>query len=372
MEITRGLKYRIYPTEEQKTAINKTLGCTRFVYNHFLAVRRDAWQSSRKSMGYKDTNAMLTELKRLPEYVWLNETDSTALQNSLRNLQNAFDRFFKKQAGYPRFKSKHDHTQKYRAQCVNSNIRAEGNGIRLPKLGIVKAKLSRPVMGRISSATVTRTAGNRYFVTLCVTYEADLLPNEGGVVGIDVGLKEFFADDKGNVEPNPRYFSKYQRKLAREQRRLARKETGSSRREKQRIRVARVHEKIANARKDHQHKVSTRLARENQIVVVEHLRIKGMVKNRRLARAISDASWSSFFAMLEYKLAERGGILVRVPTSYPSSQTCHICGFKNPIVKNLAVRKWRCPSCGAFHEDRDVNAAINIRNKGMEMLQKSA
>ena len=372
VKIQRGLKYRIYPTDEQTVLINKTLGCARFVFNHFLGIRQDEWKYNHKSVQYKDTNAMLTDLKRRPEYSWLNEVDSMALQQSLRDLQRAYDNFFAKRAKYPRFKSKHHHTQSYRSQCVTNNIRVEGNGIKLPKLGIVKIKLSRPVVGVISNATITRTAGNKYYVSLCVSYEAELFPNEGSIVGIDVGVKDFYADSNGAIEPNPRYFNKYQRKLAREQRRLARKMNGSSRRERQRVRVARLHEKITNVRADHHHKISTRLAKENQIVVVEDLKIKNMVKNKHLSKAISDVAWYKFFTMLEYKLAERGGQLIKVPTFYPSSQTCNVCGYKNPIVKNLAVRDWECPECGTYHENRDLNAAINIKEKGLAILKEVA
>ena len=370
VKIQRGLKYRMYPTDEQIVLINKTLGCARFVFNHFLGIRQDEWKYNHKSVQYKDTNAMLTDLKRRPEYGWLNEIDSMALQQSLRDLQRAYDNFFAKRAKYPRFKSKHHHTQSYRSQCVNNNIRVEGDGIKLPKLGIVKIKLSRPVVGVISNATITRTAGNKYYVSLCVSYEADLLPNEGGIVGIDVGVKDFYTDSNGAIEPNPRFFNKYQRKLAREQRRLARKMNGSSRRKRQRIRIARLHEKIANVRADHHHKISTRLAKENKIVVVENLKIKNMVKNKHLSKAISDVAWYKFFTMLEYKLAERGGQLIKVPTFYPSSQTCHVCGYKNPIVKNLTVRDWECPECGTYHENRDLNAAINIKEKGLAMIKE--
>ena len=372
VKIQRGLKYRIYPTDEQIVLINKTLGCARFVFNHFLGIRQDEWKYNHKSVQYKDTNAMLTDLKRRPEYSWLKEVDSMALQQSLRDLQRAYDNFFAKRAKYPRFKSKHRHTQSYRSQCVANNIHVEGDGIKLPKLGIVKIKLSRPVVGMISNATITRTAGNKYYVSLCVSYKADLFPNEGGIVGIDVGVKDFYADSNGVIEPNPRFFNKYQRKLAREQRRLARKMNGSSRRKRQRVRVARLHEKIANVRADHHHKISTRLAKENKIVVVENLKIKNMVKNKHLSKAISDVAWYKFFTMLEYKLAERGGQLIKVPTFYPSSQTCHVCGYKNPIVKNLTVRDWKCPECGTYHENRDLNAAINIKEKGLAMIKEVA
>ena len=373
MKKIRGLKFRIYPTEEQKVLINKTLGCARFVYNYFLKVRHDAWEFNHKGVYYADTNLMLTELKRRPEYQWLREVDCTVLQNSLIDLEMAYKNFFDKRAKYPKFKSRYQHTQSCRSQFITNNIRVEGNGIRLPKVGIVKTKFSRPVVGEIANATIIRAASGKYFVSLCVKHETDVLHNNGGMVGLDVGVKEFFTDSDGNKEENPRPFSKLEKKLAREQRRLSRKMRGSGKREKQRIRVARLYEYVANSRKDHHHKLSTQLAKENKIVVVEDLRINNMMKNKYLSKAVSDASWYSFFEMLEYKLAERGGQLIRIPTSFPSANNCFKEGEldKNSVVKDLKVREWVCPSCGARH-DRDVNAAINIKEKGLEMLQNRA
>lgn len=371
VKIKRGLKYRIYPNKEQKILINKTLGCGRFVYNHFLRVRMDEWKFNHKSINYSDTSAMLKDLKKYPEYSWLKEADSTALQQSLRDLQKAYDNFFAKRAKYPRFKSKHNYTQSYRSQCVNNNIRVVGNRIQLPKIGRVKTKFSRKVIGKISNATITRTASDKYFVSLCVEYETELQPSADGQVGIDVGIKSFYSDSNGNVVENPKFLAKYTKKLVREQRKLSRKKLGSGQREKQRIRVARVHEKIANTRNDFQHKLSYHLANENSLIAVEKLNIEGMVKNKKLAKAISDAAWSKFFEKLDYKTKEHGGKLVKIPTFYPSSQTCHVCGFQNPIVKNLSVREWICPQCGESL-DRDQNAAINILKKALSMKTKAA
>lgn len=372
MEYTKGFKFRIYPDAEQQKIINQTLGCARVVYNHFLALRRDSWQEKRESVTYVKSSRMLTELKCHPDFVWLKSVDSMALQEALRNLDRAFQNFFKKQSGYPRFKSKHNHNQSYRTRNQSGGIRIVDGNIKLPRIGIVKTKLSREFAGRILNATVSRTASGKYFVSLCVEMDMEsmLSRNKGGQVGIDVGLKEFYTDDKGNAVANPRPLRKLEKKLHRLQRRLSKKARSSNNHNKARIKVARVHERIANIRKDFLHKESARLVRENQLIAVENLKIKNMLKNRKLAKAISDVSWSEFFRMLEYKAVLYGCDVVKVDTFYPSSQTCYCCGYRNIGTKNLAVRKWQCPECGNVH-DRDVNAARNILNKALEM-RKSA
>lgn len=362
MKYTKGYKFRLYPNKTQKILLNKILGCCRFVYNHFLAVRKESWENEKKSVSYTQTSSMLTQLKK--EISWLNEADSIALQQSLRNLDTAYQNFFKNDKGYPKFKSKRNHRQTYRT--VSKILRIEGKRIRLPKIGSVKFKQSREIHGKILSATITRTATEKYFVSLCVEeYIADNLKlNNGGQIGIDVGLKEFYTDNFGNTVSNPRILKNLTVKLRREQRRLSKRKIGSNNRNKQRIIVARVHEKIVNARLDFLHKESTKLCRENQTIAVESLQVKNLMRNHKLAKAISDASWGEFFRQLAYKSNLHGCDLLKIPTFYPSSQTCNNCGFQNPITKNLNVRNWRCPKCGTYH-DRDVNAAKNILQKAL-------
>ena len=360
----KGVKFRIYPNKEQKNLINQTLGCCRFVYNKGLAMRNDAYKNGDK-IGYSQTSAMLTELKRCEDFAFLKEVDSIALQQSLRDLDRGFVNFFQKRAAHPVFKRKHNHHQSYRTINQGGNIRIVGKQIRLPKLGYVKVRQSMEI-GQINSVTIERTPTGKYFAVLNVEFEPTPRPNGGKKIGIDVGIKEFYSDSNGNMVPNPKHLEKSMRKLVREQRRLSRKEKESNNRNRQRVKVALVHEKITNQRNDFLQKESTRLIRENQTICIEDLKVKNMMRNHRLARSIASVSWSKFFDMLAYKAMWYGNDIIRIPTMYPSSQTCSCCGYKNPLVKNLAVRNWECPKCHTKH-NRDTNAGINILNKGLQM-----
>lgn len=369
MTRNRGYKYRAYPTKAQITAFAMMFGCVRFVYNYYLEWRTSRWHDENASTNYvMSANHMKAVLK--DAFPWLYDADSTALQQSLRDLDTAFRNFFERRSGYPRFKRKSD-KQSYRTMCVSGNIRIDGNRIRLPKVGWVKISNSRPFDGRIKSATVTKTAGGRYYITLLVEEEYEILPNAGGELGIDVGLKEFYTDSRGRKVDNPRTLRRHEKRLKRLQRRLSRKQKGSRNRRKAKVALAREHEKVADIRKDFLHKQALALACENQVVCAEDLNISGMMKNHRLAKSISDVSWNMFFTILRYKLEDRGGVLIKVPAFYPSSQTCSNCGYQNPLVKDLSVRTWICPECGTIH-DRDINAALNILEKGLEMLQPAA
>ena len=282
-DYVRGYKYRICPTKEQEARFNQMFGNARVVFNYFLGVRQKAWKEERRSVGYSETSRLLTELKRNPEFTWLNLSDSMSLQESLRDLDNGFQRFFAGDARYPKFKSKHNAKKSYRTRNQNNGIRLEGNKLHLPKVGWVKIKLSRIPDGAILNATISKTPTGKYFVSLCVREDWNnvLKRNSGGEVGVDVGIKSFYVDSNGNVVYNPRVFTKFQRKLGRAQRKHARRKDGSRRKQKARAAVAVVYEKIANVRRDFLHKESTKLVSDNQVIGIEDLNVARMLKKHK-------------------------------------------------------------------------------------------
>lgn len=361
----KGIKFRAYPNKAQKNLINQTFGCCRFVYNKGLAMRIDSYKNDIK-IRYSQTSAMLTSLKQQDEFSFLKEPDSIALQQSLRDLDKSYQNFFAKRAKYPKFKSKHDNHQSYRTINQGNNIRIIGKCIKLPKIGYVKIKQSLDV-GHINNVTIERTPTDKYFIVLNVDFEPQPIANAGGSIGIDVGIKEFYTDSNNCKVSNPKFLEKSMKKLVRAQRSLSRKQLSSNNRNKQRIKLARIYEKITNQRNDFLQKQSTILIRENQTICVEDLNIKGMMNNHKLARSITSVSWSKFFTMLKYKGKWYGNKVIGVPTMYPSSQTCSCCDYKNKLVKNLDVRIWECPECHTKH-DRDINASVNILRKGLEII----
>ena len=362
--MNKAYKFRIYPDEEQKILIAKTFGCVRFIYNKMLGDKIEYYHHTQKKLNN-------TPAQYKTEFEWLKEVDSLALANAQINLQNAYNNFFRdKRVGFPKFKSKKDSKRSYTTNCVNGNIIVRDGRIRLPKLGFVKMKQHRNIPDdyKLKAVTVSQTASGKYYVSILFEYENQVQKTEPQkFLGLDFSMHGLYVDSNGNCPQFPRYYRLSEKKLKKEQRKLSKMEKGSKNREKQRIRVARLHEKVANQRKDFLHKRSRQIANAYDCVCIENLNMQAMAQSLNFGKSVSDNGWGMFTAFLQYKLEEMGKQLVKVDKFFASSQFCSVCGFQNSNTKDLSVREWTCPCCQTNH-DRDINAAINIRNEGMRIM----
>lgn len=370
----KAYKYRIFPNKQQEELIQKTFGCVRFVYNQCLAYRIDKYKNENASLSKFDCiNYKNRILKK--EYEWLKEVDKCALDNAVANMDYAYQKFFNEHAGFPKFKSKHNNKKSYTTNCNYNNggknptieVNFNNNKIKLPKLKWIKSKIHRKFNGKIKYATISQVPSGKYFVSVLVETEHIPLESTGCMVGIDLGIKDLLITSDGEKFDNIHTTKKYEKKLAREQRKLANKQKGSNNYNKQKIKVAKIHEKIRNTRIDNLHKISHKLISENQVIVGEDLAVSNMVKNHNLAKAIYDCGWYELTRQLQYKSDWNNRQYIKIGRFIKSSQTCNVCGYINPETKDLSVREWICPKCGTVH-DRDINAAINILNEGLRIL----
>lgn len=366
--IYKSYKYRLYPSPEDKELLSLHFGHCRFVYNYFLKEKQEFYLRNKKTLNYNNCSQALTTLKKQKEYVWLKDVNSQSLQQSLKNLETAFGKFFSKKSKFPKFKRK-DGNNSFN---VPQNVAIKSDKIYIPKFrNGIKFVKHRPLKGKICSATISKKPSGKYYVSI-LTEQNIIIPDTIDVtkaIGIDLGIKDFAITSDGKRYPNLKFQKKYQSKLSKLQKYFARKQKGSNRKEKLRIKIAKLHEKITNSREDMQHKLSTLLLNKYDVICLETLAVKNMMQNHKLAYAIADVSWNSMIQKLEYKAAWKGKKIIKIDHFYPSSKTCHNCGYINQNL-SLKDRTWECPQCGTVL-DRDVNAAKNILTRGLTILSSA-
>ena len=380
--IEKGFKYRIYPKNSQIEQIEVMFKAKRYVWNYFLNINKHRLNHHKSVLNYTKMSKLLTLLKR--KQAWLNQCEKSVLQNTIKYQYQTFLKFFKKECGFPKFKSYKNNYQSIKMNYTNGNIgilekdikytstgkfKKQNCKIKLPKIKQVKIAYSRQYEGRIVSCTLSRDTNNKYYISLCcVDIEINPLEQTGAVVGIDLGIKEFATTSDNEIINNPKFYRKYEEKLIKSQRKLSKRKKGSNNRNKQRLKVNKWHKKIANCRIDFLQKLSTKLIRDYDIICMEDLNSSGMIKNHKLAKSISDASFFEFNRELEYKARWNYKLISRIDRFYPSSQICSNCGNKSSQTKDLGVRTYICEKCG-LEIDRDYNASINILNEGLRILE---
>ncbi len=362
MKIKKSFKYRLYPTEEQKILLSKHFGSRRFVWNHFLDLRKKVYLENKTNLTYYDNSKSLTELKKQEDFIWLKEVNSQSIQYALRDLEVAYTNFFSKKGKFPRFKSKKD-KQSFR---IPQSTEYKDEQLWIPKFKQpIKVKEDRPISGEILFSTISKSPSGRYFVSITCETERTPYEKNNNRVGVDLGIKELAICSDGKIYQNIKNTKKYAKRLSYEQKQLSKKHKGSESKNRQRIKVAKIHEKIANSRLDHIHKVTTQIVRDNQTICVEDLAVINMIKNHKLAKSISDCSWGEVLRQLKYKSEWNERELITIDRFFPSSKTCNKCKFVNQDL-TLTDREWICPNCGS-KLDRDINASENILEQGLEI-----
>lgn len=362
--MNKAYKFRIYPNTEQQIILAKTFGCVRFIYNQMLSDKINHYEETKQKLNN-------TPAQYKSKFPWLKEVDSLALANAQMNLQTAYNSFFRNpKIGFPKFKSKKSNRRSYTTNCVNGNISIDNGFLKLPKVGLVKLKQHRLILSnyKLKSVTISQTPSGKYYASVLFEYENQIQEQElHDFLGLDFSMHGLYKDSNGNEPAYPRYYRQAEERLKREQRKLSLMQKGSKNRSKQRIKVANLHEKVANQRKDFLHKQSRQIVNAYDCVCIENLDMKAMSQSLNFGKSVADDGWGMFVTFLKYKLEETGKRLVKVNKFFASSQICNVCGYKNTATKNLSIRAWDCPECGAHH-DRDINAAINIRNEGMRLV----